>query len=196
MRLQAQHEIEVAQSALKYYEALYRYAMTLTRSQADSEDLVQETYARALNSLHQLGPGGNMRAWLYAILRNQWLNGVRHEASGPSIREFSEGEVDVISAETTAGTDPYAGFVCRAQAEDVRTAVDALPPIFREVITLREFEGLDYEEIGKITGVNQKTVATRLLRARDRLRAALSQWQEKPPGAGFHRREEGQRDSL
>ena len=165
----------VAQKALSYLDSLYSYAMNLSHSQTEAEDLVQETYLRAVRSFSQLAPDSNLKAWLYTILRNTWLNQVRHDHSGPRMVDLTD-EEGPCAAAVTAGNDPYASYVSQAECHAVRAAVYDLPQPYREVIVLREFEGLSYQEIGVVLGIPAGTVMSRLGRARDRLRQALSQW--------------------
>jgi len=170
-----QSERVLAQQALAYLDGLYSYAMTLTQSQAEAEDLVQETYLRAVRAFSQLAPHTNLKGWLYAILRNIWLNQIRHNHSGPRMVELDDQEHPPVLTQT-AGDDPYASYVSQAACEDVRAAVNSLPQQYREVIVLREFENLSYQEISEVLGIPPGTVMSRLGRARDRLRQALTQW--------------------
>ncbi|MFN7993520.1 MAG: sigma-70 family RNA polymerase sigma factor [Bryobacteraceae bacterium] len=165
-----------AQESLTYLDGLYSYAMALTHSQTEAQDLVQETYLRAVRAFGQLAPDSNLKGWLYAILRNTWLNQVRHCHSGPRMVELDDDEGSSALAPVSSENDPYATCLSQAACEDVRAAVDNLPPQYREVIVLREFEGLTYQEIGLVVGIPPGTVMSRLGRARDRLRESLSQW--------------------
>jgi len=165
-----------AQNALAYLDGLYRYALALTQRNADAEDLVQETYLRAVRCFSQLAPDSNLKSWMYAILRNAWLNEVRHASSGPRIVDLDDDQDVYGATQVASGDDPYAEYVSTAAREDVRAAVASLPPAHREVIVLREYEGLSYQEIAEILGIPPGTVMSRVGRARDRLRVALSQW--------------------
>ena len=175
-------EAGFAQKVLAYLDGLYTYAMTLSRNQAEAEDLVQETYLRAVRAAGQLAPDSNLKSWLYAILRNAWLNQVRHARSGPRMIDLDDETDPQGAAQVKSGDDPYASYVCQAERDDVRAAVNNLPQQFREVIVLREFEGLSYQEIGVVLGCPPGTVMSRLGRARDRLREALSQWDRNAAG--------------
>jgi RNA polymerase sigma-70 factor (ECF subfamily) len=165
-----------AQKALAYLDGLYGYALALTQRDADAEDLVQETYLRAVRSYSQLAPDSNLKSWMYAILRNAWLNEVRHASSGPRIVDLDDDQDVYGATQVASDDDPYAEYESTAAREDVRAAVANLPPAHREVIVLREYEGLSYQEIGEILGIPPGTVMSRVGRARERLRAALSQW--------------------
>jgi len=168
-------ETAFAQKALTYLDGLFSYAVTLCHGQTEAEDLVQETYLRAVRSFNQHAPDSNLKAWLYAILRNAWLNQVRHERSGPRMVDMNDEEGSCAAA-VTSGNDPYTSYLSQAECQDVRNAVRNLPTQYREVIVLREFEGLSYQEIAVVLGIPAGTVMSRLGRARDRLREALSQW--------------------
>ena len=167
-----------AQAALACLEGLYRYAMTLSHDQANAEDLVQETYLRAVRSSGQLAPGSNLKSWLYTILRNTWFNQRRHAQSGPAFVDLDDGPNSGAAGQVRSSDDPYATYLRHVEHEQVRAAVNSLPPQYREVIALREFEGLSYQDIGVILGCPAGTVMSRLSRARDRLREILSDWGE------------------
>ena len=175
MSQHSQYEAALAQKALTYLDGLYTYAMTLCHSRCEAEDLVQETYVRAVRAFSQLSPDSNLKSWLYTILRNTWLNQLRHNQHGPRIVDLSDEEGSDPAAQTT-GSDPYAAYLSQTECDEVRSAVDQLPCQYREVIVLREFEGLTYHEIAGVLGIPAGTVMSRLGRARDRLRQALSQW--------------------
>ncbi len=165
-----------AETALAHLDALYRYAVSLTHNPAEAEDLVQECYLRACRSCAQLAPDSNVKSWMFTILRNAWINQLRHKRSGPQFMK-TESDSDLGPAlEVTGGEDPYAVYVHRLERDAVRQAVNQLPQPYREVIVLREFEDLSYQEISEILLLPPGTVMSRLGRARDKLRLALSQW--------------------
>ena len=177
----AQHrETDFKQAALACLDGLYGYAMNLSHNQADAEDLVQETYLRATRAFGQLAPDSNLKSWLYAILRNIWLNQVRHSQSGPQFVEMIDDQQQDAIREARSEEDPYASYVARAERDSVRAAVEQLPVAYREVIVLREFEGLSYQEIAGILNCPAGTVMSRLGRARDKLRQLLSVWNAPP----------------
>jgi RNA polymerase sigma-70 factor, ECF subfamily len=165
--------------ALQHLDALYRYAMSLTRNQAEAEDLVQETYLRALRASGRLRPDSNIKSWLFKILRNARLNQVR--SPGHNTQELddqSELSAEIPSTGSWA-ENPHASYVSARKQEDVRKAVAALPPAHREIIVLREFEDLSYEEIAQILSCRLGTVMSRLSRARETLRRLLQHWDER-----------------
>jgi RNA polymerase sigma-70 factor, ECF subfamily len=165
------------QVALGYLDGLYGYAMSLCHNQAEAEDLTQETYLRAVRAFGELAPDSNLKSWLFAILRNIWLNQVRHAHSGP---QFVEMDDEVEPAQMKSSEDPYAAYVTKVERAGVRKAVDDLPPLYREVIVLREFEGLSYQEIAGILHCPAGTVMSRLGRAREKLRLMLISWKARP----------------
>ncbi len=156
-----------------YIDGLFGYAMVLTRNPADAADLVQETYVRALKAKESLGPGSNVKSWLFTILRNIWLNQLRHERTAPQLVELEahEGIADV-AIETSK--DPHAQYVSKIEQETVRNAIQQLPAEFREIIVLREYEELSYQEIAAMLECPAGTVMSRLARARSKLRVLLS----------------------
>jgi RNA polymerase sigma-70 factor, ECF subfamily len=153
--------------------ALYRYAMVLTRKHNEAEDLVQETCLRAMRAMTRLRAGSNIKSWLLVILRNIWLNQLRRQRKTPMVVEI---DVDDTTANVVVETskDPHARCVSKRECEQVREAIQDLPVDFREVILLREYEELSYQEIASVLGCPIGTVMSRLARARSKLRLVLS----------------------
>ena len=164
--------------ALRHLEAAYNLAFWLVRSRPDAEDVVQEAYLRAMRSFAGFR-GDDMRPWLLAIVRHtayRWLNNRRRAGNVISIEEAyaSQGGLglaEIAANEPTAearliGADEQA-VVVRALAE--------LPAAFREVVVLREIEGLSYRDIAEVTGSPIGTIMSRLSRGRRELRKALTQ---------------------
>src|SRR6266404_4419070 len=149
-----------------------RYAMVLTRNQTDAEDLVQEAYVRGLKAIGSLRPDSNLKSWLFTILRNTWLNQLRQVRAAPRIIELDtdEGTADLAVA---TSKDPHALYVEALERDLVREAILRLPLEFREIILLREYEELSYQEIAKLLDCPAGTVMSRLARARSKLRALL-----------------------
>ena len=161
----------VEPAVIEHIDGLYRYALALTRSRSETEDLVQETYVRAFAAIGRLRADSNVKSWLFTILRNIFFNQLRRQRTTHLVEmDDQEGVMDI--AET--GKDPYALYVSRMEREQVREAIRQLPLDFREVILLREFEDLSYQEIAAILGCPAGTVMSRLARARARLRTLLS----------------------
>lgn len=107
---------------LGYIDGLFGYAMVLTRNPAEAADLVQETYLRALKAKESLGPGSNVKSWLFTILRNIWLNQLRHQRTAPQLVELEahEGIADVAIEKSK---DPHAQYVTKIEQETVRNAI-------------------------------------------------------------------------
>jgi RNA polymerase sigma-70 factor (ECF subfamily) len=163
-----------------YMDGLYAYAMVLRRNPAMAADLVQETYLRALKAKESLRPDSNVKSWLFTILRNLWLNQLRHERAGPKIAELDSDEnLAELSIATT--DDPHDLYVRKQQRERVRAEIQQLPIEFREIIILREYEELSYSEIANVLQCPVGTVMSRLARARSKLGALLSISQEPLP---------------
>jgi RNA polymerase sigma-70 factor, ECF subfamily len=173
-------EADFRQAALACLDGLYGYAMSLSHNQADAEDLVQETYLRAVRAFGQLAPDSNLKNWLYAILRNVWLNQVRHTQSGPQFVDMSNEQQEEAIGRACSSDNPYATYVAAVERDSVRAAVEQLTVSYREVIVLREFEGLSYNEIAEILQCPAGTVMSRLGRAREKLRILLSVWNARP----------------
>jgi RNA polymerase sigma-70 factor (ECF subfamily) len=160
----------VETAGIEHIDGLYIYALVLTRNRSEAEDLLQETYVRALGAMGRLRTGSNVKSWLFTILRNIWFNQLRQQRVAKIVAmDGEESAMDI--AET--GKDPYAFYVSRMEHEQVREAIQQLPLDFREVILLREFEELSYQEIATILGCPPGTVMSRLARARAKLRTLL-----------------------
>jgi RNA polymerase sigma-70 factor (ECF subfamily) len=152
-------------------DALYSYALILTRNHAEAEDLVQETYVRAMGARGRLRSGSNGKSWLFTILRNIWLNQLRQHRTAWHVAIDGE-ESDTNIAETAK--DPYSFYVSKRELEQVRDAIQQLPTDFCQLILLREFEKFSYQEIATILDCPLGTVMSRLARARAKLRTLLS----------------------
>lgn len=160
------------QAALRHIDALYGYAMTLTRDATEAEDLVQETYLRATSAANQPDGNSNLKAWLFVIMRNAWLNQLRHNQSGPRFVELETNEQP-----EDAGGNPHVVYLRKLEREQVRAAIEKLPQAYREIVVLRDIEGLTYQEIALVLECPAGTVMSRLGRARAKLRASLAGWQ-------------------
>jgi RNA polymerase sigma-70 factor (ECF subfamily) len=165
-------------AALEHLDALYGYAMTLTRAQTDAEDLVQETYLRAARAFGQLAPHSNMKGWLFVVMRNAWLNQERHARTGPRFVELDVEEETSDFRSNDPANNPYLLYVRKLEREEVRSAIEHLPGRYREIIVLRDIEGFSYQEIATMLGCPAGTVMSRLCRAREKLRSILSDWRK------------------
>jgi RNA polymerase sigma-70 factor (ECF subfamily) len=156
-----------------YMDGLFGYAMVLTRNPTEASDLVQETYLRALQAGERLHSDRNLKCWLFTILRNIWLNDLRRRKNAPMTVELDVND----SAENLAidtSQSPLALYVTKAERESVREAIQRLPVLFREIIILREYEELSYQEIADLLNCPEGTVMSRLARARSKLKDLLS----------------------
>jgi RNA polymerase sigma-70 factor, ECF subfamily len=158
---------------LDYLDGLYGYALVLTRNHAEAADLVQETYVRAIPAMGRLGADSNTKGWLFTILRNVWLNQLRKWRNGPQMIEIEVGD-DVADGIVEPSKDSHDLYVSKLEAEQVRAAIQELPTDFREIILLREYEDLSYQEIASVLDCPVGTVMSRLGRARAKLRVLLS----------------------
>jgi RNA polymerase sigma-70 factor, ECF subfamily len=159
-------------------DGLYNYALALSRNHAAAEDLVQETYVRAMRALSWLRAGSNLRAWLFTILRNVWLNQLRKRARDPQFIRIEDCDGRLADGMAEASTDAHDIYVSDIDAGRVQGAIERLPIKLRKVILLREYEDLSYSEIASVLECPAGTVMSRLARARTMLRALLS---EPPP---------------
>ena len=152
---------------LPHLDAAYNLARWLVGRTADADDVVQEAFLRALRFFDGFR-GGDSRAWLLKIVRNTSYSWVRKNRPSQLTDEFDE---TVHTEETTENAETE--LLSRAQSERVRNALETLPLAFKEVLVLREIEGLSYKEISEVTGVAMGTVMSSLSRARQKLREAL-----------------------
>lgn len=163
--------------ALSYIDALYRTALRMTRSEADAEDLVQETYIRALRFRDQFTAGTNMKAWLFRILTNTFINTYRKRVRQPQTSELDD--VDEFSLYRRmsedapgAGADPEREFLDGIVSSEVKEALADLPERFRTSVLL-DVEGFSYKEIAEMLGIPIGTVMSRLHRGRKFLQQRL-----------------------
>jgi RNA polymerase sigma-70 factor, ECF subfamily len=169
--------------ALPHLGAAFNLAFWLVRSEPDAEDIVQESYMRAFRAFQGF-VGTDVKPWLLAIVRNaayRWLSNRRRAANVISLDEAFGGPGDEPAEGQIASEDPTpeARLMGEVDRGLVRSALAELPPIFREVIVLREIEGLAYREISRVTGAPIGTVMSRLARGRRELRKTLSRLMDK-----------------
>jgi RNA polymerase sigma-70 factor, ECF subfamily len=163
---------------LAHLDALHRLARSLTRSAADAEDLVQETYVRAFRGAAGFTRGSNLRAWLFRILRNAFLDLRRREGRappGPAAGDEAEGRPDPTAAEGWLRGDAELERLRRVVGEEIEAALRTLSEDGRTVVLL-DLEGLDEAEIAEVMGCAPGTVKSRLSRARAVLRERLADY--------------------
>ena len=154
--------------AMPLFPSLYGYARWLTGEPHEAEDLVQETYLKALRGFGSFREGTNFRAWMFRILRNTFLTSRAGLRATTSLDEEPELADEIVDAGT-----PETHFLNRANGEALRRAIEELPLPFREVLLLSDVEAMSYKEIGEALAIPVGTVTSRLMRARRRVRAAL-----------------------
>ena len=153
---------------LPHLDAAYNYARWLTRNDAEAEDVVQDACVRAMRFLPSLRDA-DARPWLFAIVRNAWYSRAARRAGSRERWPYDTARNDPADN----APDPEARLLRQHAIGRVREALEQLPPDFREVLVLREFEEMSYKEIASVVGVPIGTVMSRLARARDRLSALL-----------------------
>ncbi len=156
------------ETVLPHVDAAYNLARWLARNEQDAQDVVQESYLRALRSFDTFQSGRDARAWLLKIVRNTCYTWLR-ENRGEMIKQFQEGTQDPPSTYP----DPETEFIEKANSDLVRRAIEAISLEYREVLILRELEGLSYKEIAQIIEVPLGTVMSRLSRGRKELQLRL-----------------------
>ncbi len=149
--------------------------MILSRDSATAADLVQETYLRAIAAKDRLWKNSAVKSWLFTVLRNIWLNQLRKAKGEQSFEADGNGIVShYADGSPGRSLNPGSLYEQKVAREMVRAAIAQLPQEFREVILLREFEDLPYQEIAEILGCPPGTVMSRLARARAKLRTLLA----------------------
>jgi RNA polymerase sigma-70 factor (ECF subfamily) len=157
--------------ALSFLDALYRTALRMTRSEAEAEDLVQETYIRAFRFRHQFTAGTNLKAWLFRILTNTFINQYRRKAARPDTTELDDVEESILYRHMrdvspgSSSPDPEAELIDSTLSSEVKEALEALPEKFRTTLLL-DVEGFSYKEIAEMLDIPIGTVMSRLHRGR------------------------------
>ena len=168
-----------AEQAMEFMPSLYTAALRMTRNAADAEDLVQETYLKAYRAFHSFQQGTNLKAWLYRILTNTYINIYRAKKRRPEQSDIEDvedlylyrrlGGLEAAAAGRSAEEEVLDHFT----DADVKAAVEALPEQFRMAVLLADVEGFAYKEIAEILDIPIGTVMSRLHRGRRALQKAL-----------------------
>ena len=171
-----------ADLAMEYMPSLYNAALRMTRNPAEAEDLVQETYLKAYRAFGGFQEGTNLKAWLYKILTNTYINSYRARKRRPEQTELEEVE-DLYLYRRLGGLEAAAAgrsaedeVLDRFTDEEVKAALEALPDQFRMAVLLADVEGFSYKEIADIMDVPIGTVMSRLHRGRRALQKALMEF--------------------
>ncbi len=164
--------------ALSYLDALYRTALRMTRSEAEAEDLVQETYIRAFRFKEQFEPGTNLKAWLFRILTNTFINQFRRRKTQPQTTELDDVDESALyrhmtgSSAASSAAQPENVVLDRVVDSEVTEALEELPVKFRTVVLL-DAEGFSYKEMAGMLQIPIGTVMSRLHRGRKFLQKRL-----------------------
>jgi len=168
------------QQALEHLDALHNLAVYLTRNGSEAEDLVQETYVRALRFSHRFEPGTHLRAWLFQILRNTFLTFYRLRERESTVSENGVPEGDSPMFHDAPGADGERSGIHM----DLERALVRLPEEFKTPLLLAEVEGLPLEDVARIMDCPVGTVKSRIFRAKERLRGFLKDYGDEPTSTG------------
>jgi RNA polymerase sigma factor (sigma-70 family) len=156
--------------AMPLFDSLYNFASWLVHNKSNAEDLVQETYLKALRGFGSFQPGTNFRAWMFRILKNTFLSSRTRLERRATVEMDSEDDIPALPA---TSANPESLLIERFQEDAVRNAIEQLPVIFREVLLLCDVEDASYREISEILSIPVGTVMSRLARARKTVRESM-----------------------
>lgn len=160
---------------LPYRDQLFKTALRLTRSVEESEDLLQETFLKAFRHYHQFTEGTNLKAWLFRIMKNTFINGYRRNRNRPLMLDFDElrDSGDDFVENTPTSHDPEGDLLGRELDHEIRDALMALPHHYRMAVLMVDLQGLSYQEVADALEVPIGTIMSRLYRGRKKIERAL-----------------------
>jgi len=179
-------EKALREQCLSHIDALFGAALRMTKNRQDAEDLVQETYLKAVRNLHRYREDASCKAWLFRILTNTYIDMYRKQKRSPDEVELDETGATGLYGRITEefpgrgegpgylhSPDELETFLSKFVVDEIKQAIDDLPDIFREIIVLRDIEGFSYQECADILDIPIGTVMSRLYRARRLLQEEL-----------------------
>jgi len=162
---------DIQEEMLRCLDALYGYAMVLTRNATEAEDLVQETYVQATRYGEKIRSDSNVKAWMFTIMRNRWLKQLRHANLRPELVALDDPAAEHWMMDSEQ--EPGHLYERLWEREEIRVALKQMPHRQREIILLRDIEGFSYRELAEILECPVGTVMSRLSRARGKFKEIL-----------------------
>ena len=179
--LKTAKQAEFEREALPHMNLLYNYSLRMTGNTADADDLVQETYLKAFRFWDKYEKGTNIRAWLFRIMKNSYINRYRKESKEPDTVDYDEVKnfYNSIRDDSVEPNDLEERIFGNLLPDELTKALESLPVDFRTVVILCDIEGLSYEEIAEFVEIPIGTVRSRLHRGRKMLRGKLFEYARK-----------------